>query len=160
MNNKAHTSKAGFGLLEVMFAAVIIAIMVIGGSAAMYYTGSNIVVQGHRRIALQLADQRLEHARENYYYNIVPPTYFEDTGNIYYLTADNTDPYKMVLKNSLQTELFTLDGIDYAMTTSIVRYRSMFSPECIEISATVEYRSATGEDVQLSTVILPPETSN
>jgi len=160
MKTNKKQSKAGFGLLEVMFTAVIIAFMVIGGAAAMYHTGGNIAVQGNRRIALQLANQRLEHARENYYYSIVPPNYFEDSGNIYYLTEDSTDAYKLELNNSLKTEVYTRDGIDYEMTTRITRRNSVFSPECIEVRVSVEYHPSTGESVELTTLILPPEASN
>ncbi len=159
-NSNKHSGKEGFGLLEVLIAALIIAIMIIGGSATMYQTGSNIVVQGHRRVALQLANQRLEHARKQYYYSIVPPTYFEEKGDIYYLTENATDAYKLDLNNALQTETYTLDSIDYTMTTQILRRNSVFAPECLEIRVEVVYRPSTGEKVEMSTLILPPEVSN
>ncbi len=156
MEKKTQKSKAGFSLIEVLLAALIIAIMVLGGAATMYYTGSNINAQGHRRIALELASQRLEDARQNYYYSILPADY-DDT---YYLTADAVDPYLLDLNNSEKSEVFTIDAVDYKMVTEIVRQSAVFEPECLQIWVNVVYREITGESVELTTLILPPEVAN
>lgn len=162
MKTNRQNSKAGFSLVEVLLAALIIAIMVIGGAATMYHTGSNIKIQGNRRIALELANQRLENARQNYYYSIVPPVY--DAANTYFLTADKNNSYLLDLNNSKKSEVFQIDEVDYTMVTEIIRHSSdsgtvNFNPECIQVTVNVEYREATGQDVELTTLILPPEVT-
>jgi prepilin-type N-terminal cleavage/methylation domain-containing protein len=161
-NAKKKNSKAGFTLIEILLAALIIALLVVGGAATMYHTGSNIRIQGNRRIALQMANQRLEHARNNYYYNIVPPVY--DVADTYFLTADSSTPYLLDLNNSKQTETVQIDNVMYTMTTEVIRHSSgstevSFEPEVMQVTVNVEYAAATGLDVELTTLILPPEVT-
>ena len=165
---RSKRGKAGFGLLEVMIAALILAILVLGGSATMYLTSSNIRNQGHKRIALQLADQRLEIARNNYYYSIAPakndgsPEY--DVDNKYYLTENSSDAALLDLNDSLESEDVSIGGFSYEIITKVLRHSADygtigFDPEALEVTVTVEYNPSTGESVELSTLLLPPQVT-
>jgi prepilin-type N-terminal cleavage/methylation domain-containing protein len=162
METKKKNSKSGFTLVEILIAALIIALLVVGGAATLYHTGSNIRIEGNRRIALQMANQRLEHARQNYYYSIVPPVY--DVANTYFLTENNAAPYLLDLNNSKQTETMQVDDVNYTMTTEVIRHSSdstevSFEPEVMQVTVNVEYAPASGLDVELTTLILPPEVT-
>jgi len=59
----AFPGQAGFSMIEVLIAAVIVAIAIIG-LFMMYSTGQALVqAQGSNRVAVQLAQQRLEELR-------------------------------------------------------------------------------------------------
>jgi prepilin-type N-terminal cleavage/methylation domain-containing protein len=64
------TRNSGFSLVEVMLGTLLLAILAIGGAAARYHTGSGIVIQGHYRDALVLANEALEVARQTDYSNL------------------------------------------------------------------------------------------
>ena len=54
------TQKSGFSLIEVMFTALILAILAIGGAAILYHTGAGIQIQGNKRIAMEYGISRME----------------------------------------------------------------------------------------------------
>ncbi|MCF7864074.1 MAG: prepilin-type N-terminal cleavage/methylation domain-containing protein, partial [Kiritimatiellales bacterium] len=63
-------NKSGFSLIEVMVAALLLAVLAIGGAAVMYQTGGNIQIQGNKRIALELANEVLERYQSMEYKDI------------------------------------------------------------------------------------------
>jgi prepilin-type N-terminal cleavage/methylation domain-containing protein len=155
-------NKSGFSLSEVLMSVLIIAVLAIGGSAALYQTGSSVIIQGHKRVALEIANQRLELAMSNYYYDIVPGEYDED--NTYYLNPveNASDILEVITSNT--PESITIGGISYEMTTKVLRHSQAggtvgFQPEALQVTVTVEYRSTTGEAVELTTLLIPPEVT-
>jgi prepilin-type N-terminal cleavage/methylation domain-containing protein len=150
--------KSGFTLIEVLLSALIIAVLVIGGSAALYHTGSSVILQGNKRIALEVANQRLELARANSYLAIAPGEYDED--DKYFLKPDKTDSDILVVTVSATDEDITVGDLSYKLRTKVLRHSKGggeldFNSECLQITATVEYSPTTGETVELTTLILP-----
>lgn len=75
----AFRGQAGFSILEVIVAAVIVAIAAVGLSV-MYSTGQALVqAQGSNRAALQLAQQRIEQIRAGGFGPQALPDYREET---------------------------------------------------------------------------------
>ena len=158
-----NKNKSGFTLVEVLISALIIAILVIGGSAALYQTGSSVVIAGKKRVALAIANQRLELAKYNYYYLIAPDEY--DVSGTYYLAADNINPAQLAVTDSEVVESITIGDLAYEMTTEVLRHSRVggtvnFDPEALQVTVRVVYRSATDEAVELTTLLLPPEVTN
>ena len=155
------SDKAGFSLVEIMISILILAILALGGSAMMHRAGSGILVQGKKKVALELADLRLEVARAQFYYDIA-----EDygAGNEIYLSDTDGDGI-MEISDSKVLETITLAGIDYTLFTEVTRWETSdvnnpnphLSSEHLEIAVVVEYRSDTGETAVLKGVRLPPE---
>ncbi|MBW2514685.1 MAG: prepilin-type N-terminal cleavage/methylation domain-containing protein [Deltaproteobacteria bacterium] len=113
MKIKSKKLRAGFSLLEVLLAALIIAILVIGGSAVLHQTGSSVVVAGKKRIALAIANQRMELARANPYISIAPVEYDED--DTYFLIPSNTDPDLLVVSSDDSFRTIQVGDLTYGM---------------------------------------------
>lgn len=64
-------SKKGTSLVEVMVAVLIFMIVILGASFLFFYGRTQINVQENRRVALQLAAQRLEELEAGNYDDIV-----------------------------------------------------------------------------------------
>lgn len=58
-----RTGKSGSSLVEVMVACVILAIIAVAGAEYLYHGQATLVVQTNRRIALEVANSRLEDIR-------------------------------------------------------------------------------------------------
>ena len=160
MTRKTQKAKSGFTLVEVLISALIIAILVIGGSAALYHTGSSILVTGNKRIALEIANQRLELAKANPYTDIAPD-YYDGSNANKYLKPSKTDPDILVVTLSAAYDNIILDGVTYKMRTKVIRYHAgdgpaNFDTECVKVTVSVLYNADTGETVDLDTIIIPP----
>lgn len=64
-------SKKGTSLVEVMVAVLIFMIVILGASFLFFYGRTQIDVQENRRVALQLAAQRLEELKAGNYDDII-----------------------------------------------------------------------------------------
>ena len=151
--------KDGFTLIELLLASLIIVILVIGGAAALYHTGSNVKIQGNKRIALEVANQRLELAKANSYLGIAPNEYDEDSK--YFLKPSKDDPVVLVLTVSKTPEDITVGDAAYKMRTKVLRHSKAggsvgFDTECLQLTVSVDYGTVTGEAVELETLVLPP----
>ena len=62
--------KSGFSLIEVMVAALILVVLVIGGGALMYHAGGNIKVMGNKHLAMERAMSKLESYRSRDYFDL------------------------------------------------------------------------------------------
>jgi len=60
MKLSPHSSKDGFSLIEVLIALLILVIVIVGGGAYFFYGRVGIKREEYRRVALELASQRLE----------------------------------------------------------------------------------------------------
>jgi type II secretory pathway pseudopilin PulG len=55
-----RSGRAAFTLVEVLFAAVLLAVLAIGGGALVYRSRADIVVQQYKRAAIDSANARME----------------------------------------------------------------------------------------------------
>ena len=69
--NRLLKSKKGTSLIEVMVAVLIFTIVIFGASFLFLYGRNQVSVQEHRRVAFQLAAQRLEELKAGNYGDIV-----------------------------------------------------------------------------------------
>jgi hypothetical protein len=68
MNTKVRQAgPRGASLIEVVTACLLLAIIAIAGVSALYQTGAGLAIQKNRRIALGLANSRLEEIRSTAY---------------------------------------------------------------------------------------------
>lgn len=159
-----HSRKAGFSLIEAALAVLILAILAVTGAAVLYQTGSGIRVQGNKRVALEIANQRLEIALSQYYFDIEPAEY--NTEGKYYLLASQNNDSVLELSTGKKNENVTFGGRNYRMITEIVRWspgmpstRDTFESEHLEVRVLVDYDDNRDVAVVLSTVLLPPEVA-
>jgi len=170
MDKGSSRKKGGFSLVEVVVSVLVLVVLALGGAAMMYHTGANIKIQGNRRVALELANKRMEIVRAQFYYAIAPDAY--GAGNMEYLKpkpsskpSGEDDPYLLIHQKQSFTETTTLQGINYLMRTEIVRWDPDdanspypdFNPECIGVTVRVAYRNGTADSVELKTALLPPQ---
>lgn len=138
---KKHRS-AGFSIVEVMVASVLLAVLAIGGGAVLYHTGSDIQVYGNKRIALELGRTQME--------RLVAMDYLTLRARASEATAGD-----VVLENGVQftreTELI-LHGIEPDDPDV-----GWLGNEWLELDVTVQYGRGAGEKVELNTmkVLLP-----
>jgi prepilin-type N-terminal cleavage/methylation domain-containing protein len=152
--------KAGFSLIEIMVAALLLAVLAVGGAAVLSHTGASIKIQGNKRIALELANARLETARVQNYYGlggIIPP--LKDEEDRYFLTDANRD-HILDLNDGEQSDQITLGGKTYSMLTEIVRRSSDssidFNTEFLDVTVSVRYRPGSPEEVQVRSLFISP----
>ena len=155
--------KSGFTLIEVLISALIIAILVIGGAAALHHVGSSVVINGNKRIALAIANQRMELARANPYIDIKPDEYDED--DTYFLMPSNADPNILVVSIDGSFQTIQVGDNTYRIRTKVLRHSKDagtigFDTEALQITVSVEYRSSEEERVELTTLLLPPGVAN
>jgi len=62
-----HSSENGFSLIEVLIALIILVIVILGGGAYFFYGRLGINREGYRRVALELASQKLEELKAGDY---------------------------------------------------------------------------------------------
>lgn len=60
INNKR---RAGFSLVEVMLAALILVVLALGGGAILQHSGSTVAIQQNKRVAIEAASRQLEQLR-------------------------------------------------------------------------------------------------
>lgn len=152
--------KSGFSLIEIMVAALLLAVIAVGGAAVLSHTGVSIKIQGGKRVAIELANARLETARAQNYYGlngIIPPLL--DVEDRYFLTDANGD-HILDLNDGRQTDQISLGGKTFIMVTEIVRRSSDASPdfntEFLDVTVSVRYRPGSTEEVKVRALFIPP----
>lgn len=63
IKNKRRKS-AGFSLVEVMFSALILVVLALGGGAILQHSGTTVAVQKNKRVAIEVASRQLEQLRD------------------------------------------------------------------------------------------------
>ena len=58
-----HSRSAGFSLVEVMLAALILVVLALGGGAILRQSGSTVAIQKNKRVAIEIANRQLERLR-------------------------------------------------------------------------------------------------
>ena len=132
-NTMKTKNKSGFSLVEIMVAALLLAVLAIGGAAVMYQTGGNIQIQGNKRIALELANEVLERY-QSIEYSDIP---------------------------SSDTDTISVDGIAHlvAINSTIEHFPSpspSVADEYKQIEVRVSYRSGLDNVVVIDSIIVHP----
>jgi len=91
-----HTSEDGFSLIEVLIALVILVMVILGGGLYFFYGRLGINREGYRRVALELASQRLEELKAAKWNDIAPQS--GDTADGY--TFNPSIPYYLLGSSS------------------------------------------------------------
>ena len=71
---RRDNARGGGTLVEVMIAAVVLMVIALAGGAFLYHGRANVAIQKNKRVALEVANSRLEDLRASAYDDIKPPT--------------------------------------------------------------------------------------
>jgi prepilin-type N-terminal cleavage/methylation domain-containing protein len=144
------TRRAGLSLIEVMIAIVVLAVLVVGSSSFMYHTRATLAHEGRKRIAMEIANARLEEIRAlptATITNLVPRT------GIHHLTRNAAGGWAL---DATAPENVTRNGVTYKLNTQI----SHVDGYLMDMETTVIYAvrpDGAGKDfVTLRTYYLPP----
>ena len=152
MTVKRPKSASGFTLVEVLIAIVILAVVAIGSVAFIYHSQAGIIFQGDKRVALEIANSRLEEIRASQYSDIHP---VNDDYDIHYLsgqigswTITDSDPGETKGINSKTLPIVTT-----------VRYMDIdggsSTYDYVRIAVSIGYREAISTTVTLDTFCFP-----
>lgn len=136
---RSDPARQGSSLLEVMIAAVVLAVIVVGAGAYQSLSAKQVTAQRDRRTATSLAESRLEEIRATSYTRMKALMPSPSTYNTYYLSragagwnVSNSDPNEVVTNNNFERSITTtlqfadIDGgtasYDYLQIGVAVRY--------------------------------------
>jgi len=147
------SNKRGDTLVEVMMAILIISIVAVGGAAFLYYSSAEIAIDSNRRIALEIANARLEDLRAAGFGIISPEQDFD----VYYITGQGVN---WLLSDNDPEEIVSVNNLDMPIVTTIQYVDDneadmIDSYDYLNVSVIVGYRQNTGEAVTLNTYIAP-----
>jgi type II secretory pathway pseudopilin PulG len=158
MQTKEHSRAAGTTLVEIMLAVVILAIVAVAGGAYLFHGRMQVDLQNNKRVALEIANSRLEELRAAVYDDIKPTTltyalrYVRKTGGTPPWASQSPDPLQKVSINSVT---------NLPMTTT-VQYLDLDGPatnsyDALRLTVSVGYRllAPASEAVTLQTVRIP-----
>ena len=145
-------SRAGTTLIELMTACLILSVMAVATGSYLYYARAQVAIQQDKRVALEVANSRLESVRAAAFTLVDPPS---SNYTAYYLDfmtgawrVGGTDPGETVIIN----------GGSFPMTTT-VQYMDAdggsSSYDCLKVAVSVRYRKSTSDAVTLGTVKAP-----
>jgi type II secretory pathway pseudopilin PulG len=144
----------GATIVESMLAIALLLIVVIGGAAFIYHNAGAIAIEKNKRIALEVANRRLEEMRASNYEDIIP------------MPADDWNVHNIKLVSgswvldSADDENVVINGINFPITT-IVQYvdgnadTPPDSHDYILANVRVGYRLNPDERVELVTIFGP-----
>jgi type II secretory pathway pseudopilin PulG len=135
--------------VETAIAMLVLAILALAGGAGLYHARAEQANQRHKRVALELANSRMEeiHAKA------IRPT--PPDGALHYVRLNNvlsdTDPQEQVTLNSRAFPVIaTVQYEDTDGDGAITLY------DCVRIAVTVRYRKAATDVVMLESKGGPP----
>jgi len=144
--HRSPAAKRGGTLIEAMTACALLAILAIAGVTALYQTGSGLALQKQRRVALGLANSRLEELRSAPYTALTALIPLDYSTNALRKVSG-----QFVLGSG---ETVSIGGKPMSMTTTL-QYADAdggsASYDMLRLTASVQYRSA-GEVVALQTL--------
>ncbi|MEE9369729.1 MAG: prepilin-type N-terminal cleavage/methylation domain-containing protein [Pontiella sp.] len=132
MKKKHSKNKSGFSLIEVMVAALLLAVLAIGGAAVLSHAGSNIQVIGNKQIALERARTKLEWLH-NFDYQVLRATAVAGAPSVVSTNeTHNGVTFTIITTNRLVSTGGILDVFSGGTSDN----------EYIELSARATYRNA------------------
>lgn len=156
MKKVMKEAKAGFSLVEIMLAALILALLALGGSAVLYHTEAGIQDQEIKRMAVDQAMERMELLKRTRYTIMQPSTY----SNTYYFVDSDGDDMLENSELSTDPDKKTETSKQFDMVTTLVKM-SPANPntesEYIMVSVTVKYGRAKQDNQQMvmESIVVP-----
>ncbi len=132
-------NKSGFSLIEIMVAALLLAVLAVGGAAVLYQTGGDIQVQGNKRIAMEHARSKLEVLAEVDYLELQARAIAADPEIIIFNETHNGVSFSGTITN----RFISTGGILYDVSSGTL------DNEYLELSVRVQSR---GEAVVLNVI--------
>jgi prepilin-type N-terminal cleavage/methylation domain-containing protein len=108
-----NSEQKGFTLVELMLVIVILLLMLIAGGAFILYSSSRIAIERNKRVAVEVANSRLELMRTSPFDDIKPTTL---DYNIHYL-EDQSGTW--VVSGSDPGETVNINGITVPITSTV-----------------------------------------
>ncbi|MFH1479353.1 MAG: type II secretion system protein [Candidatus Omnitrophota bacterium] len=151
MKNDLYLKK-GYTIIEVMFALVIIAILVVGSGSFLYYGSSRVAVERNKSLALATANSCLEEFKGSGFDSIKPAN---DDYSTYFLRRRSsswevlsTDPEENLSINGIQMPVqFKVRYIDGNGGAP--------SYDFLEVSVNIRYGGNSKDFIKLDTYIGP-----
>lgn len=162
------TLRAGFTLVEVMIALLMLSILTIGGAAMLSRASETIAYQEHKRAAIEAANQRMEMIRAT------PYTAFDGylsgvslnawvllkwAGTTFekYSDSGSSSLYVAIDGANVDAEAVQINRASMNMVTRIRRVQrsptgSSLVGKCIELDVIVDYRPGSGDLVRLQSL--------
>jgi type II secretory pathway pseudopilin PulG len=139
--------------VEVVLSALILAILAVGGGAFLYHSRARIGIERNRRVALEIANSRLESLRASGF-NVIKPSANDYT--VRYLVW-NGGAWVQSTTVPSPSETVVINNFNLPMQTA-VQFVNDGSAAYDYVRATVEvrYRVARSDTVGLTTLIGPP----
>lgn len=145
-------SKSGTSLVEVIIAILILAILVLAATQSIRYSKTMATQQRNRRVALEIANGRLEDTRAAAYNQIAHATKNSD---VRYLSRGTNS---WTISSSNPNETTVVNGRARPMVTT-VQYLDAdggsASFDCLRVAVRVYYGPGTNEFVGLETIRSP-----
>jgi prepilin-type N-terminal cleavage/methylation domain-containing protein len=152
--------KAGFSLVEIMTATVILAVLAVGSAAILANTGVIIRGEKNKRMAVERANERLELIRQTSFSDLEPP----QVKKLYYLDADSDgtsfvrdNDGKVIHYSSNPGDTIEVNGVDRSIDTALVLTNFVTGTSTVgfvQATVTITHNDATGEDIQLQSIVL------
>ena len=143
-------NRKGTSLLEVMFAAVILAVIILGAGAYVVHGSGTINIYRNKMTALELAMNRLEEIRAADYSSITPSILNYDRN---YVSKQGTD---WVVSGRDTHETTNISGMDMPITTTVQYvdkdpFDSVDTFDYLLVTVAINYRINTNETVSIQT---------
>lgn len=151
--NIREANRAGFSLLEVMVALLVLGVLAIGGASMIMRTGETVARQRLKRVAIEAANRRIEEVRATYNYDInaLPPDGLYLVHNVV-----SNDLYTFVPRDGDVNETIEIiQGVKMPIITKVmpvpIPATAYFTnATCLEIGVRVVYRPELGDDEALA----------
>ena len=141
--------RRGSTLVEVAIACVVLAVIAVGTAACLSLARGQASIQRDRRMAMEIANSRLEDIRCAAYSDLANGTL---NYNVYYLDKI-TGTWR--LSTSDQGETVAINNRRRAMTTTAQYNPADGDYDCLLVSASVQYGNGPKDVVTLSTIKAP-----
>ena len=149
---QGRPSKSGTSLVEVIIAILILAILVLAATQSIRYSKTMATQQRNRRVALEIANGRLEDMRAAGYSQIAHAT---KNSSVRYLSR-STNSWSISSSNPNETTV--VNGRTRPMVTTVQYIDAdggSTSYDCLRVAVRVYYGPGTNEFVGLETIRSP-----
>jgi hypothetical protein len=130
---------------------VLLAVIALAGSSYLYHSRARLTLQRMQRVAIELANARLEALHASAFNTVKPPL----NAAVTFLSGG---PDTWTRTTSDPGEVRSVGGQDFPLTTRVEAVDVDGVPpaaDCLRVTVSVIYRRATGERMTLSTIQYP-----